>query len=85
MLEKIKKWNWKLIASILLCFVWLWVFTLVGETLNAPEFTPLWDDGVTTDPEIFGFVVCLQGFIFGFMLVRFRKTMDMIPWKRRKK
>ncbi len=88
MLEKMKTWNWKLIISIFLTFALFFVFTALSNSLNAEEFEPYMKAGYEPTPEcIFGFVVCLSAFAFGFFLVRFWKTMELMfpPKKRRKK
>lgn len=87
MLEKMKTWNWKLIISIFLTLVLFFVFTALTNSLNAEEFAPYMADGYEPTPEcIYGFVVCLSAVVFGFFLVQFWKTSELLfPLKKRRK
>lgn len=87
MLEKIKRWNWKLILSIFLALVYLSVYLIIGILFDSdPDFKPFMADSYEPSNEcLFGFGIAMSGFFFGLFLVRFWKTMDMIfPPKKRK-
>lgn len=87
MLEKIKRWNWKLILSIFLALVYLGVYFAIGIGFNNdPDFKPFMSNSYEPSNEcLFGFGIAIGAFFFGFFLVQFWKTMDMIfPPKKRK-
>lgn len=87
MLEKMKKWDWKLIVSAILALVFLALYLLVGVELaiNA-EYAPFQQaDYVPTSECIYGFAVGIMAVVFGFFVYYMWKTGDIIISKRRKK
>lgn len=78
MLEKIKKWNWPVIWSVVRVFLWGLLSHLLFSALNAPEFETARTAVEMSNDTMYGFIIALSAMSVISVIVQAWKMFDML-------
>lgn len=78
MLEKIKKWNWPVIWSVVRVFLWGLLCHTLLNAVSAPEFEVARTAADMSNDTIFGALVVLSAMAVARLIVQAWKMFDML-------
>lgn len=78
MLEKIKKWNWPVIWSVVRVFLWGLACNTLLNTLSAPQFDAVRTAAEMSNDVIYGFALALSVMSIVCLIVQSWKMFDNI-------
>ena len=78
MLEKIKKWNWPVIWSVVRVFLWGLLCHTLLNAISAPDFEAVRTASTMSNDTIYGFVLAVTAMSVVCLLVQSWKMFDMV-------